>query len=77
LAGFAVQRCHKVIDHVLNRNRLRYISAATDQFNGFVLITMSIDANSTNNVCLAMDFRGAPDTIRWRQTFSLCVTEAK
>lgn len=51
-------------DH-LNRNRLRYISAATDPFNGFVLITMSIDANSTNNVCLAMDYRGAPNVIRW------------
>lgn len=51
-------------DH-LNRNRLRFISAATDHFNGFVLITMSIDANSTNNCCIAMDYRGAPDVIRW------------
>lgn len=51
-------------DH-LNRNRLRFISAAVDRFNGFVLITMSIDANSTNNVCLAMDYRGAPEIIRW------------
>ena len=51
-------------DH-LNRNRLRYISAATDHFKGFVLLTMSIDANSTNNICLAMDYRGAPDIIRW------------
>jgi hypothetical protein len=51
-------------DH-LNRNRMRYVTAATDAFNGFVLITMSIDANSTNNFCLAMDYRGAPNIIRW------------
>ena len=51
-------------DH-LNRNRLRFISAVPDFFNGFVLITMSIDASSTNNCCIAMDYRGAPNTIRW------------
>ena len=51
-------------DH-LNYNRLRYITAATDHFRGVVYITISIDANSTNNVTLAMDFRGAPDIIRW------------
>ncbi len=51
-------------DH-LNRSRLRYITAATDAFNGFVLITMSIDSSSTNNVCLAMDYRGAPQLFRW------------
>lgn len=53
------------IDDHLNRNRLRYITAAVDAFHGFVLITMSIDASSTNNVCLAMDYRGAPNLIRW------------
>lgn len=51
-------------DH-LNRNRLRFITAATDAFRGLVLITMSIDASTTNNVCLAMDYRSAPDIIRW------------
>ena len=51
-------------DHV-NYNRLRYISAATDHLHGVVFITMSIDASSTNNVCLAMDYRSAPDIIRW------------
>lgn len=51
-------------DH-LNYNRLRYITAATDHFRGVVYLTMSIDANSTNNTVLAMDFRAAPDIIRW------------
>lgn len=49
----------------LNYNRLRYISAATDPLAGLVYITMSVNANSTNNVVLLMDFRGAPDVIRW------------
>ena len=53
------------IQNHLNYNRLRYISAATDPLIGVVYITMSIDANSTNNVVLAMDYRGAPNVIRW------------
>ena len=53
-----------IFEH-LNYNRLRNISAATDPLNGIVLITMSIDANSTNNCCIAMDYRGAPNVIRW------------
>ena len=53
-----------IFEH-LNYNRLRNIGAATDPLNGIVLITMSIDANSTNNCCIAMDYRGAPNIIRW------------
>jgi len=49
----------------LNYNRLRYISATTDPMIGVVYITLSIDANSTNNVVLAMDYRSAPEVIRW------------
>lgn len=49
----------------LNYNRLRYISAATDPIGGQVYITMSIDSNTTNNIVLVMDFRSAPDIIRW------------
>jgi len=49
----------------LNYNRLRNIWAATDQLAGMVLVTASWDASSTNNRCLLMDFRGAPDVIRW------------
>lgn len=53
-----------IFEH-LNYNRLRNIGAVTDPLNGIVYITMSIDASSTNNVVLAMDFRGAPNVIRW------------
>lgn len=49
----------------LNYNRLRYISAATDPLAGLVYFTMSIDSNTTNNTVLVMDFRSAPDIIRW------------
>ena len=53
-----------ILQH-LNYNRLRNIWAATDPLGGKVFITMSIDSSSTNNVVLVMDFRGAPDVIRW------------
>lgn len=49
----------------LNYSRLRYIWAATDPLNGLVYITASWDANATNNRCIVMDFRSAPDVIRW------------
>lgn len=49
----------------LNFNRLRYISAAVDPLKGVIYITMPIDANTTNNIVLALDFRGAPDKFRW------------
>jgi hypothetical protein len=49
----------------LNYNRLRNIWTATDHLNGLVYITGSWDANSTNNVVMVMDFRSAPDVIRW------------
>ena len=49
----------------LNYNRLRYITAATDPLTGVVYITASWDASTTNNAVLAMDFRRAPDLIRW------------
>ena len=49
----------------LNYNRLKNISAATDSTNGLVYITASWDANSVNNTVLVMDYRNAPDIIRW------------
>lgn len=49
----------------LNYNRLRYISAATDHLNGMVYITASWDANATNNTVIVMDYRSAPNIIRW------------
>lgn len=49
----------------LNYSRLRYIWAATDPLAGKVFIAMSIDASSTNNIVLVMDYRSAPDNIRW------------
>ena len=53
-----------IFEH-LNYTRLRHIGATADPLNGLVLITMSIDASATNNCCLAMDYRAAPNTIRW------------
>ena len=49
----------------LNYNRLRYIGTATDPLRGLVYFTMSIDANATNNIVLVMDYRSAPNIIRW------------
>lgn len=51
-------------DH-LNYNRLRNIWAATDPLRGQVFISMSIDASTTNNFTLVMDYRKAPNLIRW------------
>lgn len=56
---------HSWIFEHLNYNRLRYIGAANDPLKGVVYITMSIDASSTNNACIAVDYRGAPDLFRW------------
>lgn len=56
---------NKEIGNTLNYNRLRNIWAAVDPLTGVVYITMSINANSTNNVVHAMDFRAAPGAIRW------------
>ena len=52
-----------IFEH-LNYNRLRNIGSATDPLNGLVYITMSIDASSTNNCCIVMDYREAPK-MRW------------
>lgn len=49
----------------LNYNRLRNIWAATDPISGLVYITASWESSSTNNKVLLMDFRSAPDIIRW------------
>ena len=49
----------------LNYNRLKNIWACTDPLNGIVYITASWNANSTNNIVIAMDFRAAPERIRW------------
>lgn len=53
-----------ILQH-LNYSRLRNIWASTDPIGGKVYITMSIDANSTNNIVFVMDYRNAPDIIRW------------
>lgn len=49
----------------LNYNRLRNIGVAVDPLNGLAYITASWDASSTNNKVIVMDFRSAPDIIRW------------
>lgn len=52
-------------DH-LNYNRLRYTGAVNDPLNGYVLFTLSIDASSTNNIILMMDYRRYPQRpVRW------------
>ena len=49
----------------LNYNKLREIQAATDQLRGVVYITAAWDGSLNNNNVLAMDYRSAPDLIRW------------
>ena len=52
-------------DH-LNYNRLRFISAVNDPMNGYVLFTLAIDASTTNNIMLMMDYRRYPQApVRW------------
>lgn len=50
----------------LNYNRIRNIWAVGHPLEGRVYITMSIDASTTNNVVLCMDYRD-PRNIRWSQ----------
>lgn len=54
---------HKWFTEHLNYNRLKNIWAVDDSQNGRVLFTISIDANSTNNAVLSMDYRFNP--VRW------------
>lgn len=54
---------HKWITDHLNFNRLRYIWATVDSINGRVIFTLSIDASSTNNAMIMMDYRFNP--VRW------------
>lgn len=49
----------------LNYTRLRYIWAVNDPLNEVVYFTASWDASTTNNTVLAMDYRRAPDQIKW------------
>jgi hypothetical protein len=56
---------NKEIGNTINYSRLRFIWAATDPLTGVVYITASWQANATNNAVLAMDFRNAPEVIRW------------
>jgi hypothetical protein len=49
----------------LNYNRLRNVSAATDPLSGLVFITGSWSGATSNNKVMVMDFRSAPDIIRW------------
>lgn len=54
---------HEWIKEKLNYNRLENIWAAADPLNSRVLIAISIDANSTNNAILSMDYSFNPP--RW------------
>lgn len=49
----------------LNYNRLRNIWAVNDPLNSLVYFTASWDASTTNNTIILMDYRSAPDIIRW------------
>ena len=50
----------------LNYNRLRFISAANDPLNGYVLFTLAIDSSTNNNIILMMDYRRYPQgPVRW------------
>lgn len=49
----------------LNYNRLRNIGTAADPLNGLVYITASWDGSTSNNRCIVMDYRSAPQVIRW------------
>ncbi len=54
---------HEWLREHLNINRLKHIWAVNDPLKGRVLFTISIDANQTNNIVLAMDYRFNP--VRW------------
>lgn len=56
---------HKWISEHLNFNRLRYITACNNPQDGYVLFTMSIDASTTNNIVLMMDYRDYPNRVKW------------
>lgn len=49
-------------DH-LNLNRLKQIWAVNNSLQGWVLFSLSIDSNATNNAIIGMDYRFSP--IRW------------
>jgi len=61
---------HKWISEHMNFNRLRHITAVNNPQEGYVLFTISVDASTTNNTVLMMDYRdsrpGLP-RIRWAQ----------
>ena len=56
---------HTWISERLNFNRLKYIQACVNPQEGYVLFTCSIDASSTNNAVLMLDYRGYPQKMRW------------
>jgi hypothetical protein len=49
----------------LNYNRLANIWAAVDPLREVVYLTASYDSSTTNNYVIAMDYRLAPNQIRW------------
>lgn len=49
----------------LNYDRLRNIQAVTDPLSGLVFITGSWSGSTSNNKVLVMDFRSAPQVLRW------------
>lgn len=49
----------------LNYNRLRNIWAINDPLNSLVYFTAAWDASTTNNTVVIMDYRNAPEKIRW------------
>ena len=56
---------HKWLREHLNYQRLRYIQASVNPQEGWVLFTMSIDASTTNNCVLMLDYRGWPQRLHW------------
>lgn len=56
-------------DH-LNYNRIRNVWAAVDPLRELVFISMSVDSSTTNNFMLIMDYRNAPNLIRWSYSYT-------
>lgn len=54
---------NKFLSERLNFNKLKNIWAMNDATLGFVLFCLPIDASSTNNCCILMDYRFNP--VRW------------
>lgn len=57
---------HRWIREHLNFTRLRNIWAVNNPQEGYVMLTISIDSSTTNNACIAFDYRRYPnEPVRW------------